>query len=387
MSDTTDARAAATASRHDFAIDPRYAAVLRPFGVVDIADAHVTLDDDQLRVRFGHWSLATPVRNLAGAQVAGPFSAPKVIGPHLSFADRGATFGSSTERGVCIRFHRPVPGLEPLGVLRHPGVTVTVQDPDALAAAVERHAEANRRYGFRRAEPTPQPGLRRRAGTLLGQPFTLALSAARYLRCSGMIERTEQAGDAGDLPPALPDGVLDPHLKLVDEGAGPLLHRTFRIRIRGAGIDAAGLMDRICTDLDRGTPSEIASFRKLRGRLGELRTGDEYVVRMPAPWDGPVRVIHRDATSFRFATMAGHLEAGQIEFAAHDVDGGLEFGIEAWSRPGDRAAAVVFDHVKVAKEVQLHVWTQFCLAACELAGGRRNGPIRVRTRRAAWPLG
>ena len=76
-------------------MDPRYSAVLLAFGVVDAADAHVVLDDDQLRVRFGHWSLATPVRNLAGAQVAGPFSGPKVIGPHLSFADRGATFGSN----------------------------------------------------------------------------------------------------------------------------------------------------------------------------------------------------------------------------------------------------------------------------------------------------
>ena len=31
------------------------------------------------------------------------------------------------------------------------------------------------------------------------------------------------------------------------------------------------------------------------------------VVRMPGPWDGPVRVIAEDECSFRLATLAGHL--------------------------------------------------------------------------------
>ena len=47
-----------------------------------------------------------------------------------------------------------------------------------------------------------------------------------------------------------------------------------------------------------------------------MAVGDEYVVRMPGPWDGPVRVIASDELSFRLATLEGHLEAGQIEFRA-----------------------------------------------------------------------
>ncbi|MEV1291660.1 DUF1990 family protein [Pseudonocardia sp. NPDC049635] len=371
--------------RLPFAFDPRFLPVLAPLGVTETSGARVELDEHRLLVRFGAWSVSTPVRNLAGAQLAGPFSAPKVIGPHLSLADRGVTFGTNTRRGVCIRFHRPVPGLEPLGLLRHPGVTVTVRDPELLAAAVEEHAERTRRTTNRRADPTPQPGRVRRACAIMRYPAGLALSTARYLRCSRRVRRTEEVGDATDLPPALPREALDAHLKVIDEGAGPLLHRTFRVRIRDADLGAEALMDRICADLDRAAPSEVTSFRKLRGRLGELRPGDEYVVRMPAPWSGPVRVLRRDRTSFRFATLADHLEAGQIEFAAHDVEGGLEFGIEAWCRPGSRAAAVVLDTIGVGKEIQLHMWTQFCVAACEVAGGRMDGPIRVHTRRCGWP--
>lgn len=51
----------------------------------------------------------------------------------LSLADAGVTFASSTAAGLCLRFAEPVPALLPGGWLRHPGATVTVADPDALA--------------------------------------------------------------------------------------------------------------------------------------------------------------------------------------------------------------------------------------------------------------
>ncbi|WP_060711281.1 hypothetical protein [Pseudonocardia sp. HH130629-09] len=78
----------------------------------------------------------------------------KALGARLSLADRGVTFGSATERGVCIRFHRPVPALDPFGTLRHPGITVTIADPERLVAAVERYAERTRLTTARRTEPT-----------------------------------------------------------------------------------------------------------------------------------------------------------------------------------------------------------------------------------------
>lgn len=120
----------------NFAIDVRYRRVLRLFGVATDQDAFVDLDDEAFAVRFGYWVLRTPRSNLAGAQVAGPFSLPKVLGVHLSFADRGVTFGTNATSGVCVRFHQPVPGIEPFGLVRHPAVTVTVGDPEALARAV-----------------------------------------------------------------------------------------------------------------------------------------------------------------------------------------------------------------------------------------------------------
>lgn len=95
--------------------------------------AWVDVGDDMLDVRFGPWRLRTPISNIAGTEISGPYQWWKVAGPaRLSLADRGVTFATTTRAGTCIRFHEPVAGIDPFGVIRHPGLTVTVDDPQAL---------------------------------------------------------------------------------------------------------------------------------------------------------------------------------------------------------------------------------------------------------------
>jgi hypothetical protein len=54
----------------------------------------------------------------------------------LSLADKGLTFASNGQRGVCMSFRRPVKGIDPAGVLRHPNLTVTVRDCEGLIEAL-----------------------------------------------------------------------------------------------------------------------------------------------------------------------------------------------------------------------------------------------------------
>ncbi|QGN48483.1 hypothetical protein ACN26Y_20660 [Micromonospora sp. WMMD558] len=117
--------------RFPFRFDRRFRPALALLGVRP-ATAWLQVDDDELAVRFGPWRLRTSRRNVTGAERAGPYRWWRAIGPHLSFADAGVTFGSSTVAGVCVRFAEPVPALLPGGWPRHPGLTVTVTDPDAL---------------------------------------------------------------------------------------------------------------------------------------------------------------------------------------------------------------------------------------------------------------
>ncbi|HUR76859.1 MAG TPA: hypothetical protein VMZ22_02850 [Acidimicrobiales bacterium] len=117
--------------------DEPFATASRLFGVTS-DNSYVEVHEEELEIRFGPWQLKTSLDNIESVQESGPFKWWKVIGgPRLSLLDRGITFATSAQGGVCIRFCEPVPGLEPRGVIRHPGATVTVDDPEALVRFIE----------------------------------------------------------------------------------------------------------------------------------------------------------------------------------------------------------------------------------------------------------
>ncbi len=101
---------------------------------------------------------------------------------------------------------------------------------------------------------------------------------------------------------------------------------------------------------------------------------------MPGPWDGPVRVIELGERSFRLATLDGHLEAGQIEFRVAKPDL-MTFEIESWARSATRLSNLLYHRVRMAKEVQLHMWISFLEGVVALSGGRMTGGITIDTRR------
>jgi hypothetical protein len=95
--------------------------------------AWVDVDEDAVAIHFGPWEVVLDRSNIVSTERTGPYRPWKVIGPpHLSLQDRGITFGTNASAGVCLRLREPVPGIEPTGRLRHPGVTVTVADPEEL---------------------------------------------------------------------------------------------------------------------------------------------------------------------------------------------------------------------------------------------------------------
>lgn len=121
-----------------FRHDRRFAVAALPFGVT-VRTTRVEVHPDRLVARFGPWTVDTPLSNVASATVSGPYRWWKVAGPaHLSFADRGLTFATNDVEGVCFTFREPVTGIDPLGTVHHPGLTVTVAAPQDLVALVSR---------------------------------------------------------------------------------------------------------------------------------------------------------------------------------------------------------------------------------------------------------
>jgi hypothetical protein len=224
-----------------------------------------------------------------------------------------------------------------------------------------------------------------RLRTVLGWPVGISVVGWRYMWRTIPLHRSEETGTRADLPDVAYDtsGFADRHQPL-DAGVGPMLHRSYTVRIAGSGITPAALIDLLAARLNQASP-EMALFRKTRGAQNALRQGDEFVVRMPGPWDGPVRVVRRDESSFRLATLNGHLEAGEIEFRAKPDGDALHFEIESWARAGDWLSALLYNKLRLAKEIQLNMWSHFCVRAAALAGGRPQGGITIRTRWVPWP--
>ncbi|MBU1801129.1 hypothetical protein [Nocardioides sp.] len=124
--------------RHEFAFAPAYRVAALPFGIAP-RTSWVHIGPDELSVRYGPWSLSTPVHNIAEASLSGGFTFLKTAGPpHLSLADRGVSFTTNPHAAVCLRFHRPVRAIDPTGLLKNPGATLSVRDPQALLADVRR---------------------------------------------------------------------------------------------------------------------------------------------------------------------------------------------------------------------------------------------------------
>ena len=93
----------------------------------------MTVDDTRFRATYGFLSLETPIDNVAGGHVTEGYRWWTAVGPRLSLADDGLTFGTNSDRGVCVHFHEPVRGVGPR---RHSALTVTVEDCDGLVAAI-----------------------------------------------------------------------------------------------------------------------------------------------------------------------------------------------------------------------------------------------------------
>ncbi len=212
--------------------------------------------------------------------------------------------------------------------------------------------------------------------------FGLGVMAWTYLREPVPIRRLEERGDESDLPPSVPEALLDERSQPAETGHGPLFRRRFWVHVDDPRLTAHDLMDCVARDLTLLLPSEVAAVSPRPDPARLPARGDEFVVRMPGPWDGPVRVVVRDDVRLRLATLSGHLEAGQIEFRAVDEDdGSLRFEIETWARPAAAAVRLLYTDLRLAKEIQLYMWVRSCEAAAGVAGGRVRDGINVLSRR------
>lgn len=229
-----------------------------------------------------------------------------------------------------------------------------------------------------------RPAPTRRWLTAATWPVGIALTAWDYMWRTTPMHRQEVSQTASPPLPGLPAEVSAEEVQGPVDGTGPLFHRRYRTRIRQCRLGADELMEAIQRNPNVASPTTFARFHRSDGKPGEMAVGDEFVVRMPGPWDGPVRVVQVERRSFRLATLTGHLEAGQIEFrVTSDGEDLLVFEIESWARSSSPLVNLLYHQLRMAKEVQAHMWISFLERVVRLSGGRMTGGIELYTERIA----
>jgi hypothetical protein len=122
--------------RFEFRFDPAYRLAARPFGITP-ERAWVQLDDEHLVANYGPWRLRTELDNIREAAITGPYRYYRTAGPaRLGITDGGLTFASNGGQGVLLSFRKRVPAIDPLKLIRHPELTVTVADVNGLVTAL-----------------------------------------------------------------------------------------------------------------------------------------------------------------------------------------------------------------------------------------------------------
>lgn len=118
-----------------YELDKRWFALFAVLGVNDQDGVHVTQDGDLLAT-FGRVKVETPLSNVTHTAVTGPHRWYTAVGLRLSFSDDGLTFGTNHRKGLCIEFREKIPKV--IGLREHSSLWVSVADPEALAAAIDR---------------------------------------------------------------------------------------------------------------------------------------------------------------------------------------------------------------------------------------------------------
>lgn len=124
---------------YPYQFDRRFLPMWLGVGALPWRDGVTITDDEQFVATFGVLRVSTPLQNISDAHVTGPYRWWTAVGPRISFADDGLTFGTNPHAGLCIHFHNKIKRV--IGFRDHSALTVTVADPHALEARLSKGRE------------------------------------------------------------------------------------------------------------------------------------------------------------------------------------------------------------------------------------------------------
>jgi len=118
--------------RFPIRIGARSALLLRILFGATPETAWAAVDDDTVSARFGRFSFTTPLANVAGWRIEGPWLWITAIGVRMSIRHRDVSFAGSPRGGVRLNFRQPIKWT----LFRVPAFYVGTDDLEGFAAAI-----------------------------------------------------------------------------------------------------------------------------------------------------------------------------------------------------------------------------------------------------------
>ena len=156
------------------------------------------------------------------------------------------------------------------------------------------------------------------------------------------------------------------------DGVGAVRRTTYTAEIRGSRVDAAGLVDLVCSRLAEIMPIEFKAEPGVPD--GARRTGETLTGALPARGNIQVRLEERTERRASFVTIEGHPLAGLLMFTADEVPGGVRFSIEVAAQAANFADWIAMR--TVGGFMQARNWREVVQRVVDASGGEAPAGVQ-----------
>jgi hypothetical protein len=160
-------------------------------------------------------------------------------------------------------------------------------------------------------------------------------------------------------------------------GAGPLLQRDYWAVLADCPLTPSAIMGHVKSHFCELPPASLVQFVAPAG----IARDAELDIRIAPRQECRVRVLHEDAQSITFGTLAGHPEAGRITFGAYRNQAGeVIFHIRSRARSASTSSRLGF--LAIGDPMQTNTWTDFINNTAAAVGAHIRDAIHADTQEA-----
>ncbi len=166
---------------------------------------------------------------------------------------------------------------------------------------------------------------------------------------------------------------------LADPDEPRTVRRRYRVRVEHPRLSAATVAAIVVADPNVVLPVEVMRFSPGGAEARPLRAGEERLIRMAGPWNGPVRIVEAGQEGFRFTALRGGAQRGEVAYRLRGDGEAIDAEVAITQRSASRLYDLAYHRLGIARRIERHTWSYVLERTAQLAGGRPPGRVLVET--------